>query len=482
VNPSSERRSENKSALVSGTASNKQAEETLWSTYKAERFVWSEKMLRTLARGVKGGKWFSLIDKVYSQRTLSLAWQKVRSNAGACGVDGITTATFEKDSEKRLLAVNEHLKRGSYQPKPVKRKRIPKPGSQETRPLGIPTVTDRVVQQAVRLVLEPIYEQRFAEHSYGFRPGRSCHDALRRVNGQLESGYTHVVDIDIEGYFDTIDHERLMKLLGEDVSDGRVLEIIKRFLKAGVLEEGTYEISETGTPQGGVISPLLSNLYLDGLDHLMERCGYAMTRYADDMIVLCQTVEEANEALKAVHEWMSGVGLRLHRQKTRVVDMQEANNSFDFLGYRFKRQKSGRLLKLARPKSEQKLRENIRRQTRRNNAHSMEMIIERINPILRGWFGYFKQAYRGQQRELDGWIRMRLRSIYRKRHRKRGRGRGSDHQRWPNRHFAKLGLFSLEAATGITEQEQRGMGMPARQALSTAASPGFPSSRSTDSG
>ena len=255
MNPSSERSGEAKSALVAGPTSDKQAEEDLWSTHRAERYVWSEKMLRTLARGVKGGKWFRLIDKVHSERTLSLAWQKVRSNAGACGVDGITIEAFAKDSERRLLAVNEHLKRGIYQPKPVKRVRIPKPGSKETRPLGIPTVTDRVVQQAVRLVLEPIYEHRFAEHSYGFRPGRSCHDALRRLNGQLESGQVHVVDIDIQGYFDTIDHERLLKLLKEDVSDGRMLDLIEGFLKTGVLEEGTYEISETGTPQGGVLTP-----------------------------------------------------------------------------------------------------------------------------------------------------------------------------------------------------------------------------------
>ena len=446
MNASSKGSGEYKPASVPNRGTDKQAGEDLWEVHRAERYVWSEKMLRTLARGVKGGKWFSLIDKVYSERTLSLAWQKVQSNAGACGVDGITIDAFAKDSESRLLTVKEHLKRGSYQPKPVKRVRIPKAGSKETRPLGIPTVTDRVVQQAMRLVLEPIYEQRFADHSYGFRPGRSCHDALRRVNGQLESGYTHVVDIDIQGYFDTIEHERLMKLLKEDVSDGRVLEIIKHFLKAGVLEEGAYEISEIGTPQGGVISPLLSNIYLDELDHLMERNGYAMTRYADDMVILCKTAEEARSALETVRGWMTGVSLKLHPEKTRVVNMHEADNYFDFLGYRFKRLKSGRLLKLSRPKSVKKLRESICKKTKRNNGQSMKTILKQINPILQGWFGYFKQAYRGQQRELDGWVRMRLRSIYRRRHRKRGRGRGIDHNLWPNKHFAELGLFSLETA------------------------------------
>lgn len=446
MNPSSQRSSEAKSALVSGIASDKQAEEDLWSHYKAERYVWSEKMLRTLARGVKGGKWFSLIDKVYSERTLSLAWRKVQSNAGACGVDGITIETFGKDSLSRLLAVNEHLKRGSYQPKPVKRVRIPKAGSKQMRPLGIPTVTDRVVQQALRMVLEPIFEHRFAEHSYGFRPGRSCHDALRRVSGQLAQGYTHVVDIDIQGYFDTIDQERLMKLLREDVSDSRVLTLIERFLKAGVLEDGDWEASEAGTPQGGVISPLLSNLYLDELDHYMEAKALAMTRYADDMVILCKSAAQAEHALETVREWMKQANLQLHPEKTRLVDLGTAGSYFEFLGYRFQRTRQGRIVPLVRPKSEQKLRESIRRHTRRSNKHSMPAIIEQINPILRGWFGYFKQARRIQHKELDGWIRMRLRSIYRKRHRKCGRGRGSDHQRWPNGHFAELGLFSLEAA------------------------------------
>jgi retron-type reverse transcriptase len=254
VNASNERGSERRLPSVPANP-DKQGREDLWQRHKAERGIWSEKMLMALARGVKGGKWFSLIDKVASERTLSLAWEKVRSNAGACGVDGITIARFEKDSENRLLAVREHLLQGSYQPKPVKRVRIPKPGSAETRPLGIPTVTDRVVQQAVRLLLEPIFEHRFAEHSYGFRPERGCHDALRRVNGQLVEGHGYVVDIDIQGYFDAINQTRLMKLVEEEVADGELLEVIARFLKAGVLEDGEWQSSETGTPQGGVLTP-----------------------------------------------------------------------------------------------------------------------------------------------------------------------------------------------------------------------------------
>jgi RNA-directed DNA polymerase len=445
VNPSSKRSSEDKPASVSAKP-DKQAGASLWQIHKAERGIWSEKMLKTLVRGVKGGKWFSLIDKVHADRTLSIAWEKVQSNAGACGVDGITVGHFDKDSEARLLTLKEHLKSATYQPKAVKRVRIPKAGSNQTRPLGIPTVTDRVVQQAVRMVLEPIFEHRFAEHSYGFRPGRSCHDALRRVSGQLAEGSTYVVDIDIQGYFDTINQERLMQLLSEDVSDGRVLEIIERFLKAGVHEDGVWEMSETGTPQGGVISPLLSNLYLDELDHLMESRGYAMTRYADDMVILCQSAAEAEQALACVKEWMAKVSLHLHPEKTRLVDMSEVDAHFDFLGYRFQRSRRGQIMSLVRPKSVQKLRESIRKKTRRCNKHSMPVIIEKINPSLRGWFAYFKQAKRNQQQSMDSWVRMRLRSIYRKRHKGKGRGRGNDHYRWPNRHFTELGLFSLVAA------------------------------------
>ena len=446
MNASSERNREEQPALVSREASDKQAGESQKSKKKAERGVWSEKMLRTLARGVKGGKWFSLIDKVYAERTLSLAWEKVKSNAGACGVDGISIDHFNKDRETRLLAVKEQLKSGSYQPQPVKRVEIPKPGSQQPRPLGIPTVTDRVVQGALHLVLEPIYEHRFSDQSYGFRPGRSCHDALRCVHGQLKGGLNHVVDIDIQGYFDTIDQERLMELLKEDLSDGRVLKLIASYLDAGIIEDGIWHSREKGSPQGAVLSPLLSNLYLDELDHKMEAYGYGMTRYADDMVMLCASAEQAQEALETVREWMGASGLTLHREKTRLVDMNEVGAHFDFLGYRFKRTKRGRILPLVRPKSERKLRENIRQKTRRCNKDSMEEIIKGINPLLRGWFGYFKQAYRNEHQKLDGWVRMRLRSIYRKRHKKRGRGRGNDHHRWPNQHFAELGLFSLEAA------------------------------------
>lgn len=446
ANASSERRSEEQPAEVPGKP-DRQAGEDLWEYHRAERGVWSEKMLKALERGVKGGRWFSLMDKVHAEGTLLLAWEKVKSNAGACGVDGITIDRFKKDSCHRLLAVKERLKNGNYQPKPVKRVWIPKPGRKEKRPLGIPAVIDRVVQQALRMVIEPIFEHRFAEHSYGFRPGRSCHDALRRVHGQLVKGYHHVVDIDIKGYFDAIDQDQLLSMVKEEIADGGIIELIEKFLKAGVLEENG-ELGEThmGTPQGGVISPLLANLYLNDLDHRMEADGYAMTRYADDMVILCRSREQAQQALETVREWMTSMSLTLHPDKTRIIDMYPTDACFDFLGYRFKRSRKGKLLRLARPKSETKLKDGVRQWTKRCNGNAMEEIIRRINPMLRGWCNYFKQAHTSVHKEMDQWVRMRLRSIYRKRQRKRGRGRGIDHHLWPNRHFTELGLFSLETA------------------------------------
>jgi RNA-directed DNA polymerase len=429
----------------------KQAEEDLWQRHKAERGVWTEPMLAALERGLKGKKWFSLIDKISTERTLQLAWEKVRRNAGSCGVDGITIGHFEQNSQSRLLAVKEHLSKGTYQPKPVKRVWIEKPGSAEKRPLGIPTVTDRVVQAAARMVIEPIFENRFAKHSYGFRPGRGCKDALRRVEELLSAGRQHVVEVDIKGYFDAIPHDRLMALMRELIADGRVLGLIEGFLKQGVMEgaelakvmEDIPEGGSQGTPQGGVISPLLANIYLDPLDWLMAGLGFEMVRYADDMVVLCRTEEEAKAALEKLREWMAGAGLTLHPAKTRTVDMNLADSHFDFLGYRFQRSKRGKMMRLVRSKSLRKLRESIKPRTRRANGKSMGAIVADLNRTLPGWFGYFKHAKASELSGIDGWIRMRLRSILRKRRGLEGRGRGIDHQRWPNRYFKKLGLFCL---------------------------------------
>lgn len=424
----------------------KQGREDLWQSHKAERGVWSWGMLEALARGVKGGKWFSLIDKVGKKTTLAKSWEKVKANAGAPGVDGITIKRFEQQAPKRLEDLHEQISRGDFEAQPIQRVWIPKPGSTEKRPLGIPTVRDRVVQTAMRMVIEPIFEKRFAPQSYGFRPGRGCKDALRRVDQLLESGHLYVVDIDIKGYFDSIPHDRLLELVGQQIADGRVLGMIEKFLKAGVMEALKYWQPEEGTPQGGVISPLLANIYLNPLDWLMKEAGLEMVRYADDMVVLCRDEQTAARALEKVQHWCTQAGLSLHPEKTRVVKLIAPREHFDFLGYRFWCSRKGGIKRLVRPKSEKKLRESIKPRTRRCNGKSMEALVAELNPILRGWYGYFKHAHWATLGTIDGWIRGRLRAILRKRRRGKGRGRGDDHHRWPNAYFDRLGLFSLQGA------------------------------------
>ena len=328
----------------------------------------------------------------------------------------------------------------------------------QKRPLGIPTVTDRIVQTALRMVIEPIFENCFAEHSYGFRPGRGCKDALRRVKELLCAGRTHIVDVDVKGYFDSIPHDRLLALVREHIADGRVLGLIEGFLKQGVMEgtelakivEEKPEDEPQGTPQGGVISPLLANIYLNPLDWIMAGLGFEMVRYADDMVVLCRSQEEAEAALEKLREWMAGAGLTLHPDKTRTVDMNLADSHFDFLGYRFQRSRKGNMMQLIRPKSLRKLRESIKPRTRRANGKSMKAIVADLNRTLSSWFGYFKHAKATELSGIDGWIRMRLRSILRKRCGLKGRGRGINHRRWPNRYFTNLGLFCLQEAREST--------------------------------
>jgi len=433
------------SAPVPGT--DKQAEADLWQRYGAKHGVWTEAMLIALGRGKEGNKWFSLIDKVRSERTLGMAWEAVRSNDGAAGVDRISVAFFEKDSQQRLLAVRERLTNNSYRPQAIRRVHIPKAGSSETRPLGIPTVTDRVVQAALKMVIEPIFESQFADNSYGFRPGRGCKDALREVERLLRSGLNHVVDVDIKGYFDNIPHEPLLRLVKKRIADGKVLDMIESCLKQAIEEEGKEAIiPDKGSPQGGVISPLLANIYLDPLDHLLAASGIQSVRYADDIVILTSSAEAARKALELVQRWMEGAQLTLHPDKTRIVEMAQADSYFDFLGYRFQRSGKGKLMRLIRPKSQQKLRENLRPRTRRTNGNSLLSIIAMMNPVLRGWGNYFRQALRGEHDKMDQWVRMRLRSILRKRHKGKGRGHGLDHIKWPNRYFEKHGLYSLVLA------------------------------------
>lgn len=405
-------------------------------------------MLTTLERGVEGGKWFRLFDKVFAERNLLAAFQRVASKKGAAGVDHVSVSQFERDLPESLWEVSDQLRHGTYRPQSIRRVHIPKPGTDETRPLGIPTVRDRLVQAAVVNVIGPIFERDFAEHSYGFRPGRGCKDALRRVDELLKAGYVHVVDADLKGYFDSIPHDGLMARLKEKVADGPVLSLIASFLKADILDGMEEWSPATGAPQGAVLSPLLSNIYLDPLDHLMARSGFEMVRYADDFVILCRTPEEASRALELVRGWVADNGLTLHPTKTKVVDAR--TDGFDFLGYHFRGTKHW-----PRDKSTAKLKDAIRAETKRTNGDSLPKIIASLNRTLRGWFAYFRHSRPWIFRVLDGWIRHRLRSLLRKRARRRGHGRGMDNRRWPNAFFAEHGLFSLAKAHVLACQSSR---------------------------
>lgn len=415
-----------------------------------EPSVWTERMLTALEEGVKGGKWYSLMDKVSTLPNLRAAFKQVKANKGAAGVDHQTIAMVERHLEATLEGLAAQLQAETYQPQAVRRHWIPKPGKpNEQRPLGIPTVRDRVVQAALCNVIGPIFERDFAAESYGFRPGRGCKDALRRVDTLLKSGYHYVVDADLKSYFDTMPHERLLERVRAKVSDGKVLALIAAFLKQGVLDEGRQWVPEEGTPQGGVVSPVLSNIYLDPLDHLMAAEGFEMVRYADDFVILCRSEAEAHRALNRVQEWTAEVGLKLHPDKTHVVDARQ-QGGFDFLGYHFERGK-----RWPRKKSWAKLKDTIREKTRRTEGRSLNVIIDDVNRTLVGWFEYFKHSYRITFARVDGWTRMRLRNILRARSHRKGRSNQRDHQRWPNAFFTTHGLYSLTAAHALVRQSSR---------------------------
>jgi RNA-directed DNA polymerase len=415
-----------------------------------ERHVWTERMLEALVKGVKGGVWFSLIDKVQRPSTLAAAWMAVKRNGGSAGSDHQSIKDFEKDLAGEISRLSEALRMGSYRPRPIRRVYIDKPGSKEKRPLGIPCVRDRVVQGALRMVIEPIFENDFVGHSYGFRPGRGCKDALREVERLLHIGYTHVVDADIKAYFDNIAHDPLMADIGRYIADGRVLELIMSFLKQDVLEDMTLWTPEKGSPQGAVISPLLANLYLHPVDVAMAAAGYEMIRYADDLIVLCRSEVEALKALELLGKLTAERGLTLHPDKTRLVDASIPGEGFDFLGYHFERG-----MRWPRPKSMKKLRDAVGSKTKRSNGCSLAVIIEDVNRTLRGWFEYFKHSHKPTFPMVDKWVRRRLRSILRKRKGLHGISRGHDHYRWPNEFFRAHGLFSLVEAHRALLQSSR---------------------------
>jgi RNA-directed DNA polymerase len=412
--------------------------------------IWTDAMLAALQRGVKGGKWHSLIDKVYRLETLELGWARVEKNAGAAGVDRMSVERFAQGRDRYLAELAQALRDGSYRPQPVRRVYIPKGKGQ--RPLGIPAVKDRVVQAALKLVIEPIFEHEFEPRSYGFRPALGCKDALREVDRQLKAGHFWVVDADLQSYFDTIPHDPLLAKVGTRISDRRVLELIQRFLKQDIMEDMKRWTPTSGSPQGAVVSPLLANLYLHELDVEMREAGLVMVRYADDAMVLCHSREEAEAALARLHTWVSANGLALHPDKTHVGDCRVEGQGFEFLGYRFE---AGQ--RQVRKKSLTALRDKIRAKTKRSAGHSIACVIASLNPLLRGWFGYFQHAHRFTFSSIDGFVRRRLRAMLRRQNHRPGQGRcRRDHTHWPNAFFADLGLFTMSTALRLARQSRCG--------------------------
>jgi RNA-directed DNA polymerase len=398
-------------------------------------------MLTRLTSGEPADRvWFRLWDKTYAPANLQSAYEKVMRKGGCAGADQQTVAHFARQAGAELVRLHAQLRDGTYRPQPVRRAWIPKPGSREQRPLGIPAVRDRLVQAALRHVLEPIFETEFAEQSYGFRPGRGAKDALRRVDTLLHAGHHWVVDADLKSYFDTIPHDRLLALVKARVADGPVLALVESFLRAGVLEEAKgWQPTERGTPQGGVISPLLANLYLDPFDHQMARAGWELVRYADDFVILCRSEAEAQAALSQVRAWVEEAGLVLHPEKTRVVNAAQPGG-FDFLGYHFERG-----MKWPRKKSLLKLKERVRAMTSRLDGRNLKEIVTELNRTLRGWYAYFQHSKPNTFLTVDGYVRRRLRGILQWRQDGVGKGIGAAHRRWPNEWFAHHGLLSLAA-------------------------------------
>lgn len=414
----------------------------------ANRNVWTDRMLDALTVGVRGGKWHALFDKVCSELNLSLSAYKVVGKKGSAGVDRQSTSDFSHRRASEIKQLREQLLTGSYRPQAVRRVQIPKPGSTQARPLGIPTVRDRVVQTALVNVIAPIFDNEFHDRSFGFRHGRSCHSALRVVEGLLEDDHVFVVDADLKSYFDTIPKDRLMDLVRAKISDRRILELTQSFLDQSILEELREWTPEKGVPQGAVLSPLLSNLYLNELDHRMANLGYEMVRYADDFVILCRSQEQAEAALEEVKRFVSEAGLTLHPEKTHIVDSRE--KSFDFLGYSFRGK-----LRFPRAKSHRKMVETLRSLTPRKSGQSLEATIVTINRVTVGWFNYFRHCTWNIFDKYDGMIRKRLRRQLLKRHRRNPK-RLSRTNRWPNIYFSERGYKSLRASHTAYVQSLRG--------------------------
>lgn len=407
---------------------------------------WTASMVAALPRmRQEGRKWFQLYDKIADEKTLAQAWRRIdRRTRGAArlrgaGVDGVTVEDFAARAHTQLPALAAGLKEGTYRPGPVKRQWIPKPGSNNKRPLGLPTVCDRVVQEAARGIIEPVWEEQFLDGSHGFRPGRSTDTACLMMEAYLEQGKVWVVDADITGCFDNIAHRAVTDLLARRIADGKIMRLIESMLTAGVMEGMSLQRNSAGTPQGGIISPLLCNIVLHELDTRLENEGIAWVRYADDFVLLCETRQQAENAHHAATQALAPLGLTLSPEKTRIVHLDEG---FDFLGWHYK----GRQ-RWPRDKSVKAFRHKAKEMTRRNRPGSVEAVCAELEPLLRGFFNYFRNGNSaGTFSMCIGWLRRRLRGMLRKRqYGKSGISARHDHFEWPNAYFNTNGLFDLYA-------------------------------------
>lgn len=377
-------------------------------------------MTEKVSTGIKL-KVHSLIDKVYHPTNLERAWRKVKANKGAGGIDGIYMDEFEKVAKEELKTLHKHLKERTYEPLPVKRVYIPKRGKpKEKRPLGIPTIRDRVCQQALKNRLEPIFEETFNDCSFGYRPKRSPHHAMKKIWQEIKQGNEWIVDGDLRDYFGTVDHEILIDMVAEKVSDGRILFLIRQMLKAGYIDKKRRYETKAGTPQGAVISPLLSNIYLTPFDNAMTEKGFKLTRFADDWLIVCKSKAEAEKALKTAKEELEKLGLTLNQNKTRITNIKWG---FVFLGYKIKQGKGLKLPKsivktaanalnlYAFPSDEsiKRFMDTIRQRTKRKIPVTFKELVDIINPVIRGWGTYYHKAnVRKLFNRLDRWIIRRL--------------------------------------------------------------------------
>lgn len=419
-----------------------------------------QRKLWACAKQSKTRRFHALYDRIYRSDVLWEAWKRVRSNGGAAGVDAETIQAIEQYGEEKWVAeIQAVLQAGEYRPQPVKRRYIPK-GDGKQRPLGIPTVRDRVVQMAAKIIIEPIFEADFEAHSYGFRPKKSAVQALEAIREAGNRGNDFVIDADIQGYFDSIDQNKLMVLVEERIWDRRVLKLLRQWLRAGVMEEGEVRTTLAGTPQGGVISPLLANIYLHRLDRIWAaKCGSlgVLIRYADDFVVMTPRESKAKEALRRIELVMNKLGLTLHPDKTRMVDLRRGKESFVFLGCMIRKKRS--ILRNPRayymhrwpsPKAQQRLRDRVREITdRRSSGEDVKQIIAKLNPVLRGWGNYFRTGTcRREFHRMDDFVYRRLLCWLRR----RGGQRTARSIKWTPAHFYGMGLYQLRGTVRYAAQ------------------------------